>query len=390
LTRKTALELRKDDHRPLTEPSKTSSTFAPHAASCEVGVAEQSWTPDILTAKDLLIPQLESKYATAVDDSLQRKKKGEGKIGGVLSPLMLRGAETRVRRPLKTTLPSEMEFSRKRQIKTLGEKLDEINQLREEIYTEKLRQQESQQQLQKDVRRIAVSNNMGEGYPSTISMSASAPALKLLPQLAKADSTLSLVSNGSSVNSESRSFHNHGSSKRSSVQKKTTSIKNSTTPSKKGSEASVQFLDVNTPIADNTNTSEKLHSEQQELEFQMQKVQEIELIEVDVRRKYDHVLSDQQRMIQLKSHERSKNGRERSREIERRRRLLTEDEGRRRGPPQEDLPNIYDYYAIRIQTVIRGFLARAWSRWYKRLAGSAISIIQVSSMSFLQIIFPVF
>jgi hypothetical protein len=58
LTTKTALELRKDDRRPMTEPSKTVKEFAPHAATCEVGVAHPSWTPDILTPADLNIPQV--------------------------------------------------------------------------------------------------------------------------------------------------------------------------------------------------------------------------------------------------------------------------------------------------------------------------------------------
>eukprot|EP01035_Chromulina_nebulosa_P032760 gene32760-43785_t len=141
LTTKTALELRKDDRRSMTEPSKTVREFAPHAAVCEVGVAQQPWTPDILTPADLAIPELRSKYVTEVDASLDVKKKGQKKIGGMLTPIEARGAESRQRRPLKTNLPNEMEFVRKRELRTLGEKLDEINQLREEIEREKLKQQ---------------------------------------------------------------------------------------------------------------------------------------------------------------------------------------------------------------------------------------------------------
>ena len=70
--------------------------------------------------------------------------------------------------------------------------------------------------------------------------------------------------------------------------------------------------------------------------------------------------------------------RDKSREIERRRRLLTEDEGRRKGPPPEDPPNVYDYYSVRIQATIRGFLARAWSRWCRDNYPRAVRIIQAA------------
>lgn len=48
LTRKAALELKKDDRRPLNEPSMTSLTYAPHAAKSDVGIADTAWTPDIV------------------------------------------------------------------------------------------------------------------------------------------------------------------------------------------------------------------------------------------------------------------------------------------------------------------------------------------------------
>ncbi len=41
------MELKKDDRRPLSEPSTTNVIYAPHAASSDVGLAEASWTPDV-------------------------------------------------------------------------------------------------------------------------------------------------------------------------------------------------------------------------------------------------------------------------------------------------------------------------------------------------------
>jgi hypothetical protein len=45
LTRKAAVELKKDDRRPISEPSMTNSIYAPHAANSEIGLAEAAWTP---------------------------------------------------------------------------------------------------------------------------------------------------------------------------------------------------------------------------------------------------------------------------------------------------------------------------------------------------------
>ena len=41
------MELKKDDKRPISEPSQTSLLYAPHAARSDVGIAEASWTPDL-------------------------------------------------------------------------------------------------------------------------------------------------------------------------------------------------------------------------------------------------------------------------------------------------------------------------------------------------------
>lgn len=94
----------------------------------------------------------------------------------------------------------------------------------------------------------------------------------------------------------------------------------------------------------------------------MKQREEVE-VEVDIRRKFDHFVTDDRRISSLKQQERSLNNKDRSRNIERRRRLLTEEQGKREGPPVDDPPNIYDYYAVRVQTCIRGFLVRCWMRW---------------------------
>jgi hypothetical protein len=74
--------------------------------------------------------------------------------------------------------------------------------------------------------------------------------------------------------------------------------------------------------------------------------------------------------------ERLSKNRELSRLIERKRRLLTVEEGERVGPPPEDPENMYDYYAVKVQCVIRGFVARCWIRWFRAMSCKAAIKVQ--------------
>jgi hypothetical protein len=211
LTRTAAFELKKDDHRPITEPAST-ALYAPHAASSDIGVAPGSWTPDTdapvssnVTSSNVSrkatgtggtggtgdrdasgIAEVEEAveeeedvgnfdkpdeagagagvgagdlgavgavgtgaedfaaaavrqgqgepvgedvgvrrrpvpvggydhlYSATQDAGLTSLRRGQGKSGGLLAALSLRGADTRLRRPLKTTLTSDIEFKRTR------------------------------------------------------------------------------------------------------------------------------------------------------------------------------------------------------------------------------------------------------------------------------------
>jgi hypothetical protein len=79
----------------------------------------------------------------------------------------------------------------------------------------------------------------------------------------------------------------------------------------------------------------------------------------------------------LKGVNRDAEAAERSRDIERKRRGLTEEEARRRGPPDDnDLPNTYDYFAIKAQTQIRRWLAERFVDAYRISANQATKKIQ--------------
>lgn len=68
LTRKAALELKKDDKRPLNEPAVTSLVYAPHAAKSDVGIADTAWTPDLNSTKKITGKFCPSTLAESVVD----------------------------------------------------------------------------------------------------------------------------------------------------------------------------------------------------------------------------------------------------------------------------------------------------------------------------------
>ena len=97
-----------------------------------------------------------------------------------------------------------------------------------------------------------------------------------------------------------------------------------------------------------------------------------------MKRRVDHFITDQAKINTLKAQDREVNNKEKSRNIERRRRLLTEEEGERKGPAPDDPLNVYDYYAVRVQTCIRGWLVRVWMRWYIVVSKQATSVLQAA------------
>lgn len=100
--------------------------------------------------------------------------------------------------------------------------------------------------------------------------------------------------------------------------------------------------------------------------------------EIETRQALDHSVRDEHTIVRLKGLEQAQKNRERSRDIERKRRLLDEAAGRRQGPPPEDLHNVYDYYAVRVQSAIRGYLARCWMRWYRSVSQKACRVLQAA------------
>jgi hypothetical protein len=78
----------------------------------------------------------------------------------------------------------------------------------------------------------------------------------------------------------------------------------------------------------------------------------------------------------IKAVHRNAEVKDRSREIERKRRLLNEEEAKRRGPPDDEPENGYDYYATRAQTMVRQWLAIRFVKWFRFEANRASKLIQ--------------
>lgn len=524
MTRQAAFELKKDNKRPITEPAHT-PLFAPHAASSDIGVAPPSWTPggaDKTPAGDgehgnrmqkargnsVSLSQLANAaasedqrasvrlsgtvasgqggfnhlYSEETDPTLLPSKRGQGKSGGLLAPLQTKGTETRRRRPLKTTLTSEMEFNRTRQIRTLSEKIEEINRLRESITEEKKKLDEElankSTELSKasvlrplsDAKRVvksAASNQtygtepppsysdfIGSSPPTTAGKSnlrrggstkfneegsskrlaspqqspmlgrqgsrkvmssahlLDSPSPMNSPQLGRGGSVKRMASSsnlerGSSKdNSEDeRAPGRRAQSPSASPMLKQASRKRLNSADRNLSDAEPVGAGANngssSPLQRNRKRSnsisrtqfaedvtvygdaqerEILRKEEEILKLEVsKKVSELKKLNVESihsTQKLNHFVQDEVRIEAIKDAERHQKNAELSRDIERKRRLLTPQEGVRIGPPPEDPANMYDYYAIKVQSTIRGFIARCWIRWFRAMSIKAAIKLQ--------------
>lgn len=88
---------------------------------------------------------------------------------------------------------------------------------------------------------------------------------------------------------------------------------------------------------------------------------------------------------QLKEVNKDADSKERSRDIERKRRLLTAEEAKRKGPPDDtgDKPNSYDYFATKVQTQIRRWIATKFVQSYRVSANTATVKMQTTMRAWL-------
>lgn len=395
----------------MEEPSHSTQEFAVHAENCEVGVVEESWIPGDSKKNALL----ESSFLAKSDQSVDADKRGESKIGGALSALTSKSEPTRLRKPLKPSLASQAEFHRVIKRKSLSDRLAEISSLREEISKAKLSLFSQDASSNDSVNK----SNENTGFRKTATA---------FPKKGKDKDALSSIS---SVAYDQNDSYDHSAglheSMETTLQKKfidrsqntivelgatvpihdlisskkaTTNEKfidegrnKETRPGKKRNHSQATkdsrqlanqdvstFDDIEFP--ENAGISSKAKNNQTAISenfiSRLDKLQEIEsdLQELNLeyhskKKELDNIQRDDEQISTLKEQERWLKNREKSREIERKRRLLTEEEGSRKGPPPNDPPNVYDYYATRIQALIRGFITRCFAKWFRRVSTTA-------------------
>jgi hypothetical protein len=438
LTRQAHVELKKDDHRPLTEASQT-IVYAPHAISSDVGVSEPNWTPDIVgetgnvnkeKSSSLSANAKVNRFLEEVDDSVLPRHRGVGKVGGVLSAIQGRGVESRGRRPLRTNLSSDMEFKRHRQIRTLGDKLAQIAELRESIEAEKARLLRNQEgdgaeavsggnrtvlrpisrsssagfSVRKvEVVRSAVSNHthssssssgvrkeyngVRNGNTGESGFVAADSCLLLSPGVGRSSGSASPLRGIRKRVVEDSVINSILEMKESAVNEipRPISSKPSGAADPSRSFPKISFCDspLNKTNLERQNSILVVNQKRtveldDKLKRKNNELRQLDNAQIETHQKLNHFVRDEEKIVALKKTEKGQVDRQRSRDIERKRRLLAEREGRQLGPPPEDLLNVYDYYAIRVQSGIRGFLARRWIHWYIKVSLKACKVLQAA------------
>ena len=384
-TRLAILELRKDDKRPIDQPS-ASITFAPHAKNSNIGVVDEPWLPEEKQADRFANHAM----LRQIDDDANHIHRGH-MTEGVLNPITLKGTVTRPRRPLRGNVGSALEFNRHRRKKTLNDRLSEISKLREEIKQQK-EFLDSQRTKIKSAGK-SEGKQRGRASISGSGSSSAAPGAAGTGGLGATSPPPSRGGTGRAVSRGSVSFSQDvlGSPPAQQTDPSASSLLDAISAvvtrggefeEKGGDEfgAGDEEQKATAPFSPPPSASDRS-------EYLLQKIRESEknlvkqledLAEEDkeIRRNLDHIHKDESSTTSIKGMERLVSGSERSRDIERKRRLLSEEEGVYKGPPTMEDSNAYDYYAAKIQSTIRGWLTRCYTRWYRAAARRAASCIQ--------------
>ena len=365
-----AVELKKDDRRAIHKPSFTAKSHAPHAASSDVGLVEEVWQPQANPKNELA----QSKYLENVDEDVNALRRGEGKIGGQLAPLSTKGVETRIRKPIRSSVGSQMEFNRYRRKKMLTERLAEIDQLRREIQSQKETLDEVRKKTLQKKREAARQDHTTKTDSSSVRTKSAGGSDLNRPKSVGFEVTGGI--NTQPLPSISASTDEDITSSSSGKDRLTsgngvigTNVKARTSQAVR--DASTIEIDprgegetmavIRATVAKHDEGLERLREEERQIMDQI-----------------EHIDADDLRMLDVKEQERRMTGAERSREIERKRRLLTSKEGKRKGPPPPESSNSYDWFAIKCQATIRGWLARCFAKWYRQACRKACIIIQAT------------
>ena len=97
--------------------------------------------------------------------------------------------------------------------------------------------------------------------------------------------------------------------------------------------------------------------------------------ELALREQLRYICRHDEEILGMKNYERKVARLDRAREMERKRRMLTKKQGKLTGPQPPEQENFYDFFVIKIQALVRGYLCRCWLRFRKEM--STPSSIQI-------------
>ena len=333
----------------MEEKAQTNAKIAVHAAKSDVGVAADKWTPQDRSNKTNALALSEEKTMMNEEDiSVKPKDRGKQKIGGHLAPIQLEGTDTKARRPLLPSLAGEMEFNRNRRKQKLGDRLAEIAELRDKIQQERA------------------------ALDASIAAAAEAErrkAAKLIKKPTKAEELLARLTAPSKKSNVSTL--SHSASVPDGLVSEYSPRKTEVTDVS-GHEEPIDGKPSSAPIISEVEADPNLATF---IKID-QKLEELGKEESNVEGEFEHFVKIEKTIKSIKSVERKANNREKSREIERKRRLLNEKEGKRKGPPADEPQNQYDYYATRIEKVARGFVGRRFAIRHRKEVTKAVVVLQ--------------
>lgn len=367
-----------------------------------------------------------SPFLQEVDDKAHPKKKGLALRGGELQASETRGSASRPHKPIRATISTKVDFKRYRQVQSLGERLTEIQRLKEALQTIEQAQntlstksagerdrdvflgainpQQSDQPLRPrelDVLRSSLSNRMGKGFTAPLPKSKvlSVDGSKSIPEnylqtvdsnqqpttsrSAKSDGGVGRATSSGGLDAKKLDF--------SGLMEKSTKdvgklYEASAAPviqqglKRPPSEGNLLGSKSGESSSEKTSPSSKTLRQSQSVSAIdiTDPKQHIFVEESATQRRLQKLSAEEDIISSLKKHEVSQKAQQRSREIERKRRLLSEAESTAAAKKMviEEKENVFDYYATRIQSAVRGWIVRRWVQWYLDVSEKAAVIVQ--------------
>jgi len=424
------LELRKDNLKSIADKSSTSIKYAPHAVLGGIGLEDEPDAPQDRTALAVSTSERENR-----DPDIPGIVHGKDKIGGAISAIEPRGLPSRIRQPLLTTPANKLEFVKQRKKQTIGERLAEITRLRDQVRQERLALEDLRYNsaIAEKPRRISTMTSSREFSELLSPAAAAAPPEKSnssnLLSSDKAPGTFSMrhlrQSSKSDLLKHQRSGKLDVSDTGGSILRQRSSDIGGTIVRQRSSKIELhkqissrfdlmrqrssdsEFEEANDAAAANNTTGDTRDSHPSQTTLQRQKSKtsskrrqstvkrggQVAAAATPLPTEFDEdvlkleaelklLTKDTAKTSELKQAQRSYNNSVHAKEIERKRRLLPKP-GKKKGAIPDDPYNVYDFYAIRIQAAVRGWLSRSWVRWYVSAVVAASKIIQAGARGYL-------